>query len=211
VIKKEISKELVSKARETYIGDIGDNALYRMCEEYPEHTDKNAIVSKIWLIGRSYAADIVRTKRKPKDITADDFYKEFVYPKMLEIGAELDGRIAELNQVNEITPKSLPEISRTHKLLVDSFYSVTGQVNTSLASKYLHFHAPNMFYIYDSYADKSATGLSSGDKKIEKLLQGGDARYIKHLARLYDIQEYIKKEYSIPMTPREIDRMLVFC
>jgi hypothetical protein len=36
----------------------GNEVLCRMCDERPEHKVKDIIASKIWIIGRAYAATI---------------------------------------------------------------------------------------------------------------------------------------------------------
>ena len=69
--------------------DFGNNILYRMCKEYPNHNKEDVIIGKIWIIGRSYAAAIERRKNVD-EYYGDDFYFDAVAPKILEIGKELD-------------------------------------------------------------------------------------------------------------------------
>ena len=128
----------------------GNSVLYRMCEEEPEHKKVDVIVGKIWLIGRSYAAAIERRKKVVDD--DDDFYYDVVAPKLLEIGPELDDRIADLKESKNLIINDFKEILKTHKFLMDTFYDLTGLEKRSLASKYLHFHCPEKFFIYDSWA-----------------------------------------------------------
>lgn len=71
---------------------------------------------------------------------------------MLEIGNELDFRLSKLRNVKSTILDNAKEILETHKLLMDTFYELTGLEKRSLASKYLHFHCPEMFFIYDSRA-----------------------------------------------------------
>ena len=130
--------------------EYGNSVLYRMCEEEPEHKKVDVIVVKIWLIGRSYAAAIERRKKVVDD--DDDFYYDVVAPKLLEIGPELDDRIADLKESKNLIINDFKEILKTHKFLMDTFYDLTGLEKRSLASKYLHFHCPEKFFIYDSWA-----------------------------------------------------------
>ena len=128
---------------------FANEILYDMCKKNPKHEEGQVIVAKIWLIGRSYAAAIERTKEAE---SAKDFYYEKVVPKILNIHDELDGRIAELNEYERLSRDNLDKALEAHKFLINEFHDITGQDNRSLASKYLHFHCPSMFYIYDSRA-----------------------------------------------------------
>lgn len=130
--------------------EYGNSVLYRMCEEEPEHKEIDVIVGKIWLIGRSYAAAIER--RKNAVVVGDDFYYDEVAPKLLEIGPELDDRITKLRKSKGLILDDIKLVLSTHKFLMDIFYELTGLEKRSLASKYLHFHCPEKFFIYDSRA-----------------------------------------------------------
>lgn len=128
--------------------NYANSILYEMCSKNPLHIDADIIVGKIWLIGRSYAAAIERRKNKDEN-DDDDFYYEVVAPKMLSIGETLDERIAELNNYTVLTEEKLDLVLNTHKMLTDAFFDITELEKRSLASKYLHFHCPQMFFIYD--------------------------------------------------------------
>jgi hypothetical protein len=36
---------------------LGNQVLYGLCEEHPNHTTEDDIIAKFWLIGRAYAAN----------------------------------------------------------------------------------------------------------------------------------------------------------
>ena len=42
----------------------GNETLYKMCKDRPLHDDVDTISSKLWIIGRSYAASIERKAGK---------------------------------------------------------------------------------------------------------------------------------------------------
>ena len=132
--------------RENSRWEFGNKILYKMCEEYPLHKDADVLSGKILLIGRSYAAAIERRKNAD-DYKGDDFYYDVVAPKMLEIGDELDNRIEFLKNNTGVIFDCIPEILSTHKFLMDAFKEMTGLEKRSLASKYLHFHCPEKFFI----------------------------------------------------------------
>src|SRR5690606_29468485 len=51
----------------------GNDVLYRMCSERPNHTDVDTVSSKLWLIGRAYSASIER--KAGKDFNINDAAK----------------------------------------------------------------------------------------------------------------------------------------
>lgn len=140
-----------------YIGKsgLGNHILYKMCAEYPNHNDPEIVGDKLWLIGRAYAAAVERK-------AGEDFDWK---PLKREIASsDIDQRIQRCRQIDRIDKSNLSEILETHKFLVDIFKRNTGLCKRSLASKYLHFHAPNAFFIYDSKASgrvkKQVTGFA---------------------------------------------------
>ncbi len=72
-----ITKRDVDLAKTDDIWALGNETLYKLCRDHPEHKNDKAIVAKIWLIGRSYAAAIERRKNKAANnpIVNDAFYK----------------------------------------------------------------------------------------------------------------------------------------
>ena len=171
--------------------EFGNSILYQMCEDNPLHNDADVVIGKIWLIGRSYAAAIERRKNAD-DYQGDDFYYDAVAPKMLKIGKELDSRIESLKNNSGIIADCVPEILSTHKYLMDAFMDLTGLEKRSLASKYLHFHCPEKFFIYDSRA-RAAIGkiVKRPNKKILLGIDDHDAEYGDFVCRMLELQEYL--------------------
>lgn len=189
--------------------EFGNGILYQMCEDNPLHNDADVLIGKIWLIGRSYAAAIERRKNAD-DYWGDDFYYDAVAPKMLEIGDELDNRIESLKNNTGGIFDCIPEILSTHKFLMDAFTEVTGLEKRSLASKYLHFHCPEKFFIYDSRAKAAIRKIvKRPDKKILSEIVEYDAEYGDFVCRMLELQKYLDKKLGINETPRSIDRFLL--
>lgn len=188
---------------------FGNSILYQMCEDNPFHNDADVVIGKIWLIGRSYAAAIERRKNAD-DYQGDDFYFDAVAPKMLEIGEDLDNRIISLKNTTGRIIDCVPDILSTHKFLMNTFEELTGLEKRSLASKYLHFHCPDKFFIYDSRA-KTAIGkiVKKPDKKILSGLEDYDAEYGDFVCRMLELQEYLDKKMGINEKPRSIDSFLL--
>lgn len=189
--------------------DFGNGVLYRMCEEYPRHNNEDVITGKIWLIGRSYAAAIERRK-KTDDYSGDDFYFDAVAPKMKEIGKELDHRIDRLKKSKGLIIDDVELILTTHKYLMDAFLKISGLEKRSLASKYLHFHCPEKFFIYDSRAKYAIRKIV---QKPNKMILSGiadyDAEYADFVCRMLELQEYLDEKLGVYELPRKMDSFLL--
>jgi hypothetical protein len=104
----------------------------------------------------------------------------------------------------------LKDIVETHLFLTNVFSEISGLDKRSLASKYLHFHAPNLFYIYDSRAIKGARKFIMPDKHLRTFLNPfGDEEYIELATRLFTFQEFIKSKFDLTINPRVIDNFLL--
>ena len=82
----------------------------------------------------------------------------------------------------------------------------------SFASKYLHFHLPKLFFIYDTRAvsalKKIVPVLPVEIKKYYKTLNF-DSDYTDFLFRCLYLQKIIASEHNIILSPREIDNLLL--
>lgn len=191
--------------------DFGNSILYKMCKDYPNHNKKDVIMGKIWLIGRSYAAAIERVNN-PELYNGDDFYRDEVAPKMLAIGKELDRRLNRLKKSSGIIVDDVKDILTTHKFLMKAFYDITGLEKRSLASKYLHFHYPDKFFIYDSRAKKAIqTIVKRPDKSILSDLKEEeyDEEYGDFVCRMLELQEYLDVKLGKYELPRRLDSYLL--
>ena len=183
---------------------LGNNILYKMCSDHPNHTDPEEIRAKIWLIGRSYAAAIERRTKK-KHIN-DDFY-DYVVNEFIKFNREnkFDSKLQSLKN-KEFNEDTLKEILSIHKELVKFFNKLTGKEKRSLASKYLHFHVP-IFPIYDSRANNSINKVVMGNIKDLRLF--GDKEYSKFCYKIFLFYNFIKDKTGKAPTLREIDTYLI--
>ena len=191
--------------------DFANSILYDMCAKNPLHDDANVIVGKLWLIGRSYAAAIERRKNISVSNRDEDFYYDTVAPKMLSIGKELDERISKLKDASVLCDCHLDCVLSTHKFLMDAFYEITDLEKRSLASKYLHFHCPSMFYIYDSRASQAIRKKVTLDKQRASAHYpcGCDVEYANFCVRMLELQEFCEKQFGKTLMPRELDDFLL--
>lgn len=189
--------------------DFGNGILYQMCKENPKHDDEDIVAGKIWLIGRSYAAAIERRKDPVTD--GDDFYYDTVAPKMIEIGKELDSRIEKLVNTVGTIGENINDVLYLHKYLTDAFYDITKMKKRSLASKYLHFHCPDKFFIYDSRANITIRKIV---KRPDKTILQNTNNYFEHeygdfVCYMLELQKYLIEEFGYAASPREIDSFLL--
>jgi len=221
----EVSEERIKKARNQDMWGFANQILYDLCQRNPKHDDDSVIIAKVWLIGRAYAAAIER--RKPtKNITlvnsdaeqqdsSEDFYVKEVAPKIKSIGSELDDRIRKISSYPQITEALLPQIVDTHHFLTKVFSEISGMNKRSLASKYLHFHVPQMFYIFDSRACTGVGAANSDSKQLKRKIQRClcektyDDSYLDFAVKVFVLNQHIYQEHGGWLSPREIDALLL--
>ncbi len=211
----EISNENVDRKYQGYLNkkeeysklDFGYKVLRDLCSNNLKHTEPGKIYAKIWIIGRSYAAPIDRRKNKTKD-NNNKFYIERVVPTIQNSGDYLDLQIEKLCKYENLNEENIKEALDLHKYLTDVFNTLTGLNMRSLASKYLHFHCPKMFFIYDSIANREIKELVKKVKSIK--YTNFDPEYVDFCYRSLALMNYIKatKPYEKAITPRDIDNIL---
>ena len=207
-------KEAVECASGSTPWDLGNEVLYDLCNKYPCHKEDQAILAKVWLIGRSYAAAIER--RRPDDMEKkednDDFYIQTVLPKIK--GSAIDQWIEGLKKYQSPTTESLNDILTVHANVTNLFAEISNLQKRSLASKYLHFHLRELFFIYDTRAVSKINRLSgflnfqksnSNNENIDK----HDHEYHEFVEKCLHLQSYIENQFSIFLNPRQIDNLLL--
>ena len=149
----KLTKAFVEHALGNTLWDVGNQALYDLCRREPLHKRDGVIVAKIWLIGRAYSAAIER--RKAVTTRGDNFYQDAVAPALRK--APVDRWIRRVSS----DPANPHFALQAHRNLTDLFENISGLRKTSLASKYLHFHVPSAFFIFDFRARKAIRALSA--------------------------------------------------
>lgn len=187
----------------------GNSVLYDMCENAPDHKDLNKAVGKIWIIGRTYAAAIERIQKERTVI--GDFYKNEVADCFKNNGKELDKRIEKLKSIKKLDFNNIQKVLAEHKWLMKEFKTITDIDKRSLVSKYLHFHLPNAFYIYDTRAVSTITKMVTKKGGKSYTFKGKiDDSYAEFCVRVLTLLEYIKEKYKKDLTPRELDNFLLY-
>ncbi len=186
-----------------WYGDLGNEVLYRMCRENPLHLDRDVIHSKLWLIGRSYSVAIERKARYPKQamrLAIDELLK-----------SDIDKRIASVKEIRRAEFENVAEVLELHGLLTGIFCEATGIQKRSLASKYLHFHAPDAVFIYDSIVSGNLHRISKESKfdRVDEIRIGVDAAYAQYVFRALKYRdEILEPKLKRQASPREVDKSL---
>ncbi len=184
---------------------LGNSVLYKLCKDYPHHKTDNEIAAKIWLIGRAYAASIERRKGKD-EIINDDFYLGVVIPQIKQSGID--------KWIQSCKSKGTKDTYLSvHKKITDLFERISGSKKRSLASKYLHFHLPNMFFMYDSRSSKGI-GLLFKELNIGMMIREinnnlSDKSYASFYNKCLKAQDEIHIKYNVSLGCRQLDTLLI--
>jgi hypothetical protein len=202
---KEITeREIFEALKKNRVWDLGNKVLYDLCSSNPHHKTDQEIIAKIWLIGRFYAAALERRKNKSSDSAGDLFYEDKAAPKIRK--SKIDDWFARLKK--ESTPTNAIE---THAKLTKLFYKITKLEKRSLASKYLHFHFKNLFFIYDSRSVAGIRKVTPSAKKLPNLSpKESDKEYANFCRRCLWLQNDLQVRLRRNLSPREIDKVLLY-
>lgn len=199
------SKSFIRKALMPNVWGKGNKVLYDLCRKYPCHKDEGEILAKIWLIGRSYSASIERRKNKKELMDGDSFYEDIVAKEIK--GSDIDRLIKSVRKYKKTTLKNAEEIACVHHKVTMLFNKITAQNKRSLASKYLHFHLPNLFFLYDSRAQKAIREYI--DVRRIEFPKVVDKEYYKFLIKCIMLREKMYKRHDVVLSPRELDNLLL--
>lgn len=176
--------------------DLGNKVLYELCRKYPHHIKPNEVIAKVWLIGRAYAAAIERRKKATSKSKGDLFYTGTVAPKIIE--EKIDRWVGSAIAKNAI---------EVHYKLTHLFRKISKHQKRSLASKYLHFHRPGIFFIYDSRSVAATRSLPLVDWPLPKTY---DREYALFYRRCLWLREYFWRKFGRKLSPRELDKILLY-
>jgi len=201
-----LSQDQVEQAQKPSKWDLTNETLYRLCRDHPHHTSEQAILAKLNIIGRVYAAAIERRKNVLANETNESFYVSRVVPIIMK--TPFDKWIDDAKSAEPSGPTAFSVILEVHKRTTDLFNEISGMDKRSLASKYLHFHVPDLFFIYDSRAQRAIDSLAFFRTRNLKA-QTCDRVYAASVAKCRDLQSYCNSEFGARLTPRELDNLLL--
>jgi hypothetical protein len=202
-----LTRTLVKAASSPSPWDLGNRVLYDLCRKHQRHRDVPSILAKVWLIGRSYAVAIER--RKTKSSENDDFYLSRVAPVIRRSG--IDRWIDSLSMHRRIDATSMNAVLAVHGKVTELFSRISGLQNRSLASKYLHFHRPDLFYLYDT---RAVAALRTLTPIVGRASRGGDAggvdsEYRKLVEKCSRLTAHVRERFGVRLTPRQVDNLLL--
>ena len=196
----------IQKAKDPSPWHVGNAVLYDLCSSRPEHSQEPDVIAKIWLIGRAYAAAIERRKNKSEE--NDNFYITKVAPAIAV--SAIDEWIRDAKQYDRPCDESWTTLLRVHHKTTQLFSSISGLEKRSLASKYLHFHVPQLFYIYDTRAVRAISMLSGVLKRAGRSSARVDNEYRKFSEKCLSLHQHVETKYGVSLNPREIDNLLLY-
>lgn len=177
----------------------GNEVLYRMCSDKPKHDCIDVISSKLWIIGRSYSASIERKAGK-----------DFKINEAAEIirKSDIDSRLGKISSIERPDINNLNQILDLHHFFLSLLKEATSIEKRSLASKYLHFHAPKAVFIYDSIANKELRSRLKGKRfKIDSQF---DYEYTAFCHRAIHYRDNVfENDIGALATPRRLDMDLL--
>ncbi|MHC1704980.1 MAG: hypothetical protein AB9846_13810 [Tenuifilaceae bacterium] len=204
------TKQQLERAIQKSPWDFSNKILYELCRNNFNHKEDDVILTKVLFIGRIYAAAIERRKNKDDEDINDNFYLKEVTNIFRK--PELDERLANLSKHSEISSENIISVLNTHYYLTSEIRKITALEKRSFSSKYLHFHLPEMFYIYDSRAVTALREFISDVpdemKEIVKL-ENVDKEYAKFLCKCVSLKKQIEIRYNIKIANRQFDNLLI--
>lgn len=208
-MKIPITEEDIQYALSDSPWDLGNEVLYNLCKNYPNHIDDKVIIAKIWLIGRAYAAAIERRKLKSENkVEAGDFYEKNLVGAVKE--STVDQLIAQLPAINSNVGENSDAAIFLHGKLMEVFERAGAAGKRSLASKYLHFHRPDLFFIFDSRATNAIKNVVPRSLKFANGSKTGfDLQYFLFYQKCLWLAQYISREFKQDLSPRQIDKVLL--
>jgi hypothetical protein len=209
----KVVKALIKDSKELAIYELSNNHLYELFEKYPKHVNAKEIVAKVLILGRTYAAAIERGRGSKGTMTNDEFYSNEV-PKTFK-GLRLDKKLQAIYRI-ETLEKAAESCLKAHWSLMKDIRDIAGKDKRSFCSKYLHFHLPNHFFIYDSRAASGLTYLKTilGHKRKQltsdtKLEDQMDAVYYRFFTTSLLVKKHIEEIKKTELTLREFDSLLI--
>ncbi|WP_291100664.1 MULTISPECIES: hypothetical protein [unclassified Flavobacterium] len=203
------TKKQIETAQQKNVWDFGNAILYKLCKDNFNHDTDDHILTKVLFIGRIYAAAVERRKNKSNDIN-DNFYIDTVAPAFRK--SKLDEKLSVLKIGKTENINNIKSVLQTHYFLTSMLKKITALEKRSFSSKYLHFHLPDLFFIYDSRAVNALRKFTSQvpkDLKYILELENIDNEYAKFYCKCFDLKRQIKTQLNIELTNRQLDNLLI--
>ncbi len=189
-----LSREFITDALSQSILDPKVRALYELCFMHRHHMRNEIVADKLHLITRLYSDAL--------SWQGTTFSAEAAAHSLTR--SPVDRWFGALSTAEQLDSGLLLEL---HKRMMEVFGELSEDEARSLASRYLHFHFPELFYIYDSRIATAIALLMDGDCGFLALAEF-DPAYGRFHACCRKLTERIAPQVGRRLSPRELDRVL---
>jgi hypothetical protein len=122
---------------------------------------------------------------------------------------KIDLWLAPLSVFRVVTLENLDAVLTCHLRLTEAFFELTTLGKRSLASKYLHFHYPHLFFIYDTRAHAALRLISLRRTGTRAPKHESDKTYRSFCMKVLALRDHIEAAHGRRLSPREIDNLLL--
>lgn len=192
-MKPELTREFIADTLAQSILDPRSRALYELCFLHRNHFQDDIVADKLRMIVRLCAEH---------GLTVNGFSPEFAAHRLGQSG--VDSWFAGIATAEQIDPALVFEM---HKRVMDVFGDLPAEQSRSLASKYLHFHFPELFYLYDRRVEAAAIDLGDGECGYLARAEH-DPDYGRFFACCRRLSDQLSKLAGRRLNARELDRVL---
>jgi hypothetical protein len=176
----------------------------RRAKRYPDHRKRREIIAKLVIIGRVYAAAIERGSPEG----ADNLYIEKIGPAMQR--SRLDILLSRLPDGRSTWSGRLTAAVEVHSALMKIWEKAGAKGKRSLASKYLHFHRPDVFPLFDRRADIGIRRVTPDARHAPALAaKGADEKYKNFCRRYLWLFDFVRDKLDSVLSLRQADRLLL--
>ncbi len=192
-MKLTLTREFITDALAESILDPRMRALYELCFMHRHHFRDDIVADKLRMLVRLCAE---------RGILVQNFSPEYVAHRLGR--AHVDRWFGGLATAEKLDVALLLEV---HKHMMRLFDDLGEAEARSLASKYLHFHFPELFFVFDSRVDAAAMTLGEGECGYLALNEH-DPVYGRFYACARKLTDKMMPLVGRRLSPRELDRVL---
>lgn len=192
-MKSEPSREFIADVLTHAVVDTRTRALYELCFLHRHHFQDEIVADKLRMMVRLCADG---------GLPVSGFSPEYAALRLRCSGVDhWFAGIASAESLDEAL------VFEMHKRMMDVFGDLPVELARSIASKYLHFHFPELFYLYDRRVAAAASSLGQRDCGYLARAEH-DPEYGRFYACCRKLTDRLAGVVGRRLRPRELDRVL---